>query len=117
MKKNGSNIVRSAIDPDKPPPMSDEQRAELESLSTMPDELIDYSDIPPLPDEFWKNAACSPMHRPVKQQITVRIDKDVIAWFKMQGRGYQTRINKILRSAMISEIKRRSDKTRTRTPE
>ena len=110
MKKNDSNIVKFAIDPDNPPPLSDKQRSELEALNTMPDDAIDYSDIARLPDEFWRNATCSPLHRPLKQQITMRIDKDVVTWFKAQGKGYQTRINLILRSAMIGEIKKRGAK-------
>ncbi len=62
MLRNGSNIVRFAIDSCNPSPLSDKQRSELEALNTMPDDAIDYSDIPRLPDEFWKNATCGP-HR------------------------------------------------------
>ncbi len=114
MKKNDGNIVKFVLDPDNPPPLSDEQRSELEALNTMPDNAIDYSDIPRLPDQFWKNAACSPLHRPLKQQITMRIDKDVVTWFKAQGKGYQTRINLILRSAMIGEIKKKGNNIEAR---
>jgi uncharacterized protein (DUF4415 family) len=40
-------------------------------------------------------------YRPVKQPVTLRLDADVLAWFKRQGRGYQTRINKALRELMM----------------
>jgi len=44
-------------------------------------------------------------YKPMKQQLTLRIDADVVAWFKSQGKGYQTRINELLRKAMLKEIK------------
>jgi uncharacterized protein (DUF4415 family) len=45
----------------------------------------------------------NPFYRPVKQQVTVRLDADVIAWLRMQGKGYQTRLNQVLRAAMLAE--------------
>lgn len=104
MKKNAENTVRFALDLNHPAPLTEEQRAELETLEAMPDEAIDYDDIPPLTDDFWESATCSPLHKPLKQQLTVRIDADVVAWLKAKGRGYQTRMNRILRSAMLGEI-------------
>ncbi|PPC91914.1 MAG: toxin-antitoxin system, antitoxin component [Methylobacter sp.] len=71
----------------------------------MPDEQIDYSDIPAATPEQWREAERGRFSRPVKQQLTLRIDADVIAWYKSQGRGYQTRINEVLRQAMQEEIK------------
>ncbi len=62
---------------------------------------IDTSDIPPLTDEFFAKAVRNPYYRPVKQSTTVRIDADVLAWLRSQGAGYQTRINAILRRAML----------------
>jgi uncharacterized protein (DUF4415 family) len=70
----------------------------------MPDEKIDYSDIPPLTDRFWKRAVRNPFYRPVKQQLTVRLDADVVAWLRHQGKGYQTRINALLRAAMMNDV-------------
>jgi uncharacterized protein (DUF4415 family) len=67
---------------------------------TPPDARIDTSDIPPLTEEFFRNAVKNPFYRPVKQSTTVRIDADVLAWLKSQGPGYQTRINSLLREAM-----------------
>ena len=66
------------------------QRRELAALAALPDDKIDYSDIPPLTERFWKNAARNPFCRPVKQRLTVRLDADVIASLRRQGRGYQT---------------------------
>ncbi|MBQ0152393.1 MAG: BrnA antitoxin family protein, partial [Chryseobacterium sp.] len=44
-------------------------------------------------------------YRPVKQQTSIRLDADVLAWFKAQGKGYQTRMNEILRGAMLEDLK------------
>jgi uncharacterized protein (DUF4415 family) len=67
----------------------------------MKDEGIDYSDIPELDDEFFKKAVLVP----AKQLVTIRLDADVVAWLKRNGRGYQTRANKILRSVMEAQDK------------
>lgn len=107
MEKNAENTIRFAMDLNNPAPLTEEQRAELEALETMPDEAIDYGDIPSLTDDFWKKATCSPLHKPLKQQLTVRIDADVVAWLKAKGKGYQTKMNSILRSAMLSEIRKK----------
>ena len=71
----------------------------------MPDGDIDYSDIPPLSDEFWKNAVRNPFYKPTKTLTTVRLDSDVLMWLRSKGKGYQTRINAILREAMLRELK------------
>ncbi len=83
------------------PPLTEERKAELKALAEMPDNEIDYSDIPPLDEEFWKRAVRNPFYKPTKTHASVRIDSDVMAWLKSQGKGYQTRINAILREAMI----------------
>ena len=67
---------------------------------------IDYSDIPSLDDEFFTKATAA--WPPAKTQLTIRLDTDVLAWLKANGRGYQTRINHILRAAMESQSPRRS---------
>ena len=54
----------------------------------------------------WKNAVRNPFNRPVKQQLTVRLDADVVAWLRRQGKGYQTRLNQVLREAMLKDIKK-----------
>lgn len=75
----------------------------------MKDSDIDYSDIPPLGDEFFKKATAA--WPPAKQQLTIRLDADVLDWLKANGRGYQTRINRILRAAMESKPPSRSRPT------
>ena len=63
-------LVRYRIDPENKPPLTDAQKAELRALASRPDSEIDFSDIPPLTDEFWKNAVRNPYHRP-KQSAPV----------------------------------------------
>jgi uncharacterized protein (DUF4415 family) len=75
----------------------------------MKDSDIDYSDIPALGDEFFKKATVA--WPPAKQQLTIRLDADVLNWLKANGRGYQTRINRILRAAMESKPARRARST------
>jgi uncharacterized protein (DUF4415 family) len=69
-----------------------------------PDSEIDFSDIPELTEEDFKNAVRGKFYRPVKAQVTAMIDKDVLAWLKSQGKGYQTRMNAILRREMLAEL-------------
>lgn len=87
------------------PPLTDEQRANLKALAARPDSEIDYSDIPPLTDEFWKKAVRGRFYKPTKRQITARVDADVLEWLKSQGKGYQSRINAILRREMLASLK------------
>ena len=75
----------------------------------MKDAEIDYSDIPPLDKSFFAKAREA--WPPAKQQLTIRLDADVLNWLKSHGRGYQTRINRILRAAMESQRPRRSRST------
>ena len=87
-------------------PMTPARRRKLARLAAQPDSAIDYSDIPPLKASFWKNAVRNPFYRPVKQQLTVRLDADVVAWLRQRGRGYQTRMNAVLRNAMLEDVKK-----------
>lgn len=80
------------------PEISEEDMAKMRSIR---DEEIDCSDIPPLSDEFWANAKVRELYRPQKRQVTVRIDADVLEWLKSSGKGYQTRLNEILRHEML----------------
>ena len=86
------------------PPLTDADKAELKALAARPDSEIDYSDIPPLTDAFWQNAMPNPFYKPIKTHASVRIDADVLAWLKGQGKGYQTMMNAILRDAMVKAI-------------
>lgn len=81
-------------------------KSDLTRLDRMKDPDIDYSDIPPLGDEFFKKATVA--WPPVKRQLTIRLDSDVLEWLKARGKGYQTRINRILRTAMESQPQERS---------
>lgn len=80
------------------------QATDWVKLDAMSDAEIDYSDIPKLGDEFFKKAVRNPFYRPVKAATTVRLDTDILAWLRSQGKGYQTRINQILRDAMLKDI-------------
>lgn len=92
--------------------LSAKQKRELEKLAAMPDSTIDYSDIPPLTEKFWKNAIRNPWYRPRKQQVTLRIDADVLAWLRRDGKGYQSRLNSVLRSAMMQQLSGKSEHLR-----
>ena len=87
------------------PPLTAAERAQVKALAQRPDSEIDYSDIPPLTEEFWQRARPNPFYKPVKTHASVRIDADVLAWLKSQGRGYQTRMNAILRNAMLGSLR------------
>jgi uncharacterized protein (DUF4415 family) len=86
--------------------MTAARKRRLARLATRPDSEIDFSEIPPLDESFWKSAIRNPFYRPVKQQLTVRLDADVISWLRQQGKGYQTRLNRVLREAMLEDIKK-----------
>ena len=78
--------------------LAKEQKAEIKALANLPDEKIDTTDIPEILD--WSGAKRGLLYRPVKRQITLRLDADVVAWFRANapgGRGYQTEINRVLR--------------------
>ncbi|MCL4266052.1 MAG: BrnA antitoxin family protein [Anaerolineae bacterium] len=78
--------------------MKNISQTDWDKVDALIDEEIDTSDIPPLGDDFFANAE---LRLPqAKQTITIRLDKDVLEWYKTQGKGYQTRINAILRSYM-----------------
>ncbi len=85
------------------------QRAALKALAERPDSEIDFSDIPQMTDEQWQNAVKvrGRFYRPVKRQITARVDVDVLEWLKSQGKGYQSRINAILRREMLHAMQQR----------
>ncbi len=77
---------------------------ELTALMRMKDKDIDYSDIPRIKD--WSKAVVGKFYRPLKKSVTIRVDADVLAWLKLQGTGYQTRINSLLRQAMDRPARR-----------
>ena len=97
--------VKHEVDLTKLPPLTEKQKAELAALAERADKDIDYSDVPPLTAEFWKNAERGKFYKPTKTSTTIRIDSDVLAWLRSQGKGYQSRINAILRREMLSSHK------------
>ncbi|MGB2633237.1 MAG: BrnA antitoxin family protein [Candidatus Acidiferrum sp.] len=82
-------------------------RRELAALSARSEKDIDFSDLPATTREDWASAVRGKFYRPVKKQLTVRIDADVVEWLKSRGSGYQSRLNAILRGAMLSGARRR----------
>jgi uncharacterized protein (DUF4415 family) len=68
---------------------------ELRELSAKNDRDIDTSDIPEITD--WSGAEVGRFYRPIKKSVTMRLDADVIAWFKAHSERYQTAVNKVLR--------------------
>lgn len=77
--------------------MSRKSETDWKRLKNMSDEDIDFSDISELDDSFFREAQWKP---PVKKSVTIRLDADVLDWFRAQGPGYQTRINRLLRRYM-----------------
>jgi uncharacterized protein (DUF4415 family) len=96
MKKTAAN--KSTFTRAMAAPMSASQLAELQAQS---DSRIDYSDIPKSLASELANGTVGRFYRPIKKPIYTNIDADVLAWLKSMGRGYQTRINEILRQAML----------------
>jgi uncharacterized protein (DUF4415 family) len=82
------------LDPKKPRRLTSAEARRMESTP------IDYSEIPALGDEFFAKTTS-------KQQLTIRLDTDILTWLKGNGRGYQTRINGILRAVMESQPPKR----------
>ena len=98
-----TKIVRHTLE--SLPVLTKARRAQLAALAARPNSEIDTSDIPEMTDEQWKNAKRGHFYRPRKLQITARVDADVLAWLKAAGRGYQSRINAILRREMLTSVK------------
>lgn len=89
-------------------PMTPACKRKLAKIAARPDSEIDFSDIPPLKEEFWENAVRNPFYRPVKEQVTVHLDADIIAWLRQEGKGYQTRLKQVLRQAMLEHFKKQT---------
>jgi uncharacterized protein (DUF4415 family) len=79
--------------------MHDREIAELKKLAKMPDSDIDDSDAPAM-KSFPREIHVGRFYRPIKQQISLRVDADVLAWFRAQGKKYQTHMNEVLRREM-----------------
>lgn len=103
-------IIRKSLDEINQTTINPNELARLNAIS---DNDIDYSDIPPLSDDDIARAVKGSEvfkfmnnnnYKPIKQQITLRLDKDVLEWLKKDGKGYQTKINDILRNMMMKDI-------------
>jgi len=84
--------------------MSDLKKSDLKKLKELPDSDIDYSDIPETDAKFWNEAI---VEYPTKKiHLSIRLDEDIVEWFRRFGKGYQTKINAVLRS-YISNMRKR----------
>jgi uncharacterized protein (DUF4415 family) len=87
---------------------------DLKRLDAMTDADIDFSDIPEVTPEMFAKGIVRHGLKPItKRQLTLRLDSDVIEWFKRQGTGYQTRMNALLRAYMEEHKKATGSRTKT----
>lgn len=82
-----------------------EQERDIRAIAAKRDEDIDFTDAPAVLD--WSRAEIGKFYRPAKKPVTMRLDSDVVAWLKADGRGYQTKANWLLRQAMLHFTKER----------
>lgn len=87
---------------------SKKSETDWKRLRSMKDEDIDFSDIPPITPEMFAKGVIRRGLKPIprKKQLTLRMDSDVIEWFKKQGQGYQTKINSLLRAYMEEHFRK-----------
>jgi uncharacterized protein (DUF4415 family) len=85
--------------------LTKEQKRDIRAIAAKRDEDIDFSDAPAVVD--WSGAEIGKFYRPKKKPVTIRLDTDVIAWLKADGRGYQTKANWLLRHAMLHYTRKR----------
>ena len=96
MSNEATGLVRYRLDPHNPPTLTAEEEHAWKELKEMRDEDIDLSDIPEQTGGGWRRVSeLVPAEN--KQQITLRLDADVIDFFRATGRRYQSRINAALR--------------------
>ena len=86
------------------------QKQDIRALRAKRDEDIDFSDAPLVLN--WSKAEIGKFYRPPKKPVTMRLDSDVLAWLKTDGRGYQTKANWLLRTAMLHFTKQASARRR-----
>ncbi len=95
--------------------LTKQQKRDIRAIAAKKDRNINFSDAPPVLD--WSAAAIGQFYRPAKKPVTMRLDSDVIAWLKTEGRGYQTKANWLLRRAMLHFTAANSPSDRNRTPQ
>ncbi len=94
----------SSTVPERRLKISDETRRTYEKRDKSQDNAD--PDNPVMPPEFWEGALIGRFYRPRKEPVSARIDADVLAWLKSKGEGHLTRINDILRAAMLKDLKK-----------
>src|SRR5436853_7940978 len=95
--------------------LTKEQKRDIRAIAAKRDQDIDFSDVPPILD--WGEAEIGKFYRPKKKPVTIRLDSDVIAWLKADGRGYQTKANWLLRNAMLHFTKESNVRRRNGPPQ
>ena len=104
MSSRPTGLVTYRLDPDKPPALTVEERQAWKELQTMRDEDIDLSNIPEQTGGGWRRVSeLVPAEN--KQQITLRLDTDVLQFFRATGRRYQSRINAALQEYVRAQRK------------
>jgi uncharacterized protein (DUF4415 family) len=104
MNNKATGLVTYRLDPDNPPVLTTEERQAWKELQEMRDEEIDFSDIPEQTGSSWRRVSeLVPAEN--KQQITLRLDADLIQFFRATGRRYQSRINAALREYVTAQKK------------
>lgn len=81
-------------------PISKERLAESEAI---PDEAIDTTDLPEMDESFFRAARLVMPAEAGKKAVSIRLDEDVIDWFRGQGKGYLSRMNAVLRAYMLAQ--------------
>jgi len=89
--------------------MSNSSKTNYNRINKLSDKDIDYSDIPETDEEFWSDADI--LFPTKKTHVSIRLDDDIISWFKQFGRGYQTKINSVLKSYISSVQKKQTQKS------
>lgn len=84
-----------------------ERHKQLKSIAAIRDTQIDISDVPELTAEQMRRAVRGQWYRPIKKPVTIRLDTDVIEWLKKDGRGYQTKANRLLRTEMLRSLRKK----------
>src|SRR5947199_3792920 len=116
VKKSSASFRLVLLSRTKGEPMrklTKEQKRDIRAIAAKRDQDIDFSDVPPILD--WSGAEIGKFYRPKKKPVTMRLDSDVIAWLKADGRGYQTKANWLLRNAMLHFTKEPSPSRRQKT--
>jgi len=92
----------------KKPSISRKSRTDWKRVAALKDREMDFSDTPELTPEKFARAVVRRGLKPLprKRQLTIRVDSDVLEWYKKQGRGYQTRINALLRAYMHERLRK-----------